>query len=118
MNSHLSQIFGTVSPPPGVNLYGGVEQGQGGLTLFISNLLKFIIVVAGLYALFNFVLAGYSFMSAGGDPKKIEAAWAKIWQTLIGLTFAAGGFIIAGIISRLIFGNIFYIFRLRVFGPA
>jgi hypothetical protein len=118
MQNKLSQIFGNVPPPPGVNLYKGVTEGQGGLTLFLSNLLKLIIVVAGLYALFNFVLAGYSFMSAGGDPKRIEAAWAKIWQTMIGLLFAAGGFVIAGIISKLIFGDAFYIFKLRVFGPG
>lgn len=114
----MPSIFGNVNAPPGVKLYGNVDEGVGGLTLFIGNILKTLIVVAGLFALFNIVLAGYAFMSAGDDPKKVAGAWAKIWQSLLGLLVAAGSFVIAAIISRILFGNFVDIFRLRVFGPS
>jgi hypothetical protein len=113
----MPDIFGNVNPPPGINIYGNVTDGAGGLTLFIGNILKTLIFAAGVYALFNVVLAGYAFMSAGDDPKKIAGAWAKIWQSLLGLLVAAGSFVIMGIISRLLFGNFFYIFGLKIFGP-
>jgi hypothetical protein len=64
-----------------------------------------LIVGGGIYALFNLVLAGYSFLGAGDDPKKVEAAWAKIWQTAIGLLFMAGAFVLAAIFGQLIFGD-------------
>lgn len=107
--------FGTVNPPPGVNQYQGGA--VGGFSLLIANLLKTAIVIAGLYAVVNFLLAGYSFMSAGGDPKRIQDSWAKIYQTIIGLLFTVGAFVIAAMVSRLLFGTFGYIFQLKVFGP-
>jgi hypothetical protein len=44
-------------------------------------------------------------MSAGDDPKKMEGAWAKIWQTAMGLVFMAGAFVLAAIFGTLIFGR-------------
>ena len=44
-------------------------------------------------------------MSAGDDPKKVAGAWAKIWQTALGLAFAAGAFVLAALFGQLIFGN-------------
>jgi len=107
--------LGTVNPPPGPNQF--LNGNVGGLSLLISNLLKTAIAIAGLYAVVNFLLAGYSFMSAGGDPKKIADSWAKIYQTIIGLLFTVGAFVIAAMVSKLLFGDYGYIFQLRVFGP-
>lgn len=115
MNTKLTQIFGNVQPPPGVNKYAAAG---GGLTQFISNIVKLLIVGAGIYALFNLVTAGYSFISAGGDPKKIAEAWAKIWQTLLGLLVAAGSIVLAAIFGRLIFGNANALLQITIFGPG
>jgi len=62
-----------------------------------------MIVIAGVYALFNLIFAGYAFMSAGDDAKKVAGAWAKIWQSLWGLAIAAGAFVLAAIFGQLIF---------------
>ncbi|HKC04994.1 MAG TPA: hypothetical protein VKC54_03920, partial [Patescibacteria group bacterium] len=78
MNGNL---FGSIKPPT-TALTGDAGTAIGKLIqLAISGL----IVGAGIYALFNFVLAGYDFMSAGDDAKKISGAWSKIWQTALGL---------------------------------
>ena len=107
--------FGTVNPPPGVNAFDGGN--LEGLPLFINVILRTLIMGAGLFALVNFVLAGYAFMSAGGDPQKIQGAWAKIWQTILGLIITAGAFVIATIIGLLIFGDWNAILQIRIFGP-
>ena len=44
-------------------------------------------------------------MSAGEDAKKVAGAWAKIWQSLLGLAIAAGSFVLAAIFGQLIFGQ-------------
>jgi hypothetical protein len=64
-----------------------------------------LIIGAGIYSVFNFILAGYGFLSAGDDPKKISGSWAKIWQTALGLAVAAGAFVLAAIFGQLLFGT-------------
>ena len=99
--NYLTQKFGTVTAPQ-TNFGDTPGLAVGKLIQFG---LRFLIVAAGVYALFNLVLAGYSFMSAGDDSKAVSAAWAKIYQTLIGLAFAAGAFVLAAIFGQLIFGD-------------
>jgi len=110
-----SNPWGTVVAPPGVSTYGSL--GSGGLGDFIANGIRLLIVIAGIYAVINFVLAGYGFMSAGGDPKKVADAWAKIWQTILGLVLVVGAYVIGSIISRILFGDAGAIFRIFIFGP-
>ncbi|QQS39081.1 hypothetical protein IPM62_00470 [Candidatus Woesebacteria bacterium] len=93
-------LIGPIEEPDQLQSLGGFG---GGFGVLINIGLNLLIVGAGIYALFNFIFAGYGFLSASGDPKKIQMAWAKIWQSILGLTLSAGGFIIAAIISRLIF---------------
>ncbi len=98
-----SNPFGTIIPPSSVAKY--TDNPAGGIGNLIQTVIWILIIGAGIYALFNFILAGYEFLSAGDDPKKIGGAWAKIWQTALGLAFAAGAFILAAIFGQLIFGN-------------
>ena len=94
--------FGSISKPEGLTLPDQPDAAFGSLIQFG---LRALIVGAGIYALFNLVLAGYSFMSAGDDSKKVSGAWAQITQTIIGLAFAAGAFVIAALVGQLIFGR-------------
>lgn len=96
-------IFGTIKPPEPLAKFGDVE--SGGLGNFLNVIFKTIVVVAGIYVLFNLLTAGYAFMGAGDDPKKVAAAWRKIWQSLLGLAFTAGAFVLAAIFGQLIFGD-------------
>jgi hypothetical protein len=84
----------------------------------IHNLLQTVIYVllagAGIYALINFILAGYAFMSAGDDPKKVAGAWAKIWQTALGLAVAAGAFVLAALFGQLIFKDWTFILNPKI----
>ena len=105
--------FGSVKLPSEItSKYGGnAAQNIGSL---LNTVLQIMIVGAGAYALINLVVAGYSFMSAGDDPKKVAGAWAKIWQTLLGLAFAAGAFVLAAIFGELIFGDPTFILNPRI----
>lgn len=105
-------IFGNVLPPTGVS--GDVS----GLPTFVNSIIKTLIAGAGLYALFNLVLAGYAFMSAGDDAKKVAGAWAKIWQTLLGLAIAAGSFVLAAIFGKIIFNDYNALLQFKVFVPT
>lgn len=98
-----SNPFGSITPPAALSQYGS-DPGQaiGGL---IQKVIQILIVGAGIYALINFILAGYDFLSAGDDAKKVAGAWAKIYQSVLGLSFAAGSFVLAALFGKLIFGD-------------
>lgn len=95
--------FGSIDPPDAISKYS-TNPGQG-IGNLIQTVIWILIIGAGVYALLNFVMAGYAFLSAGDDPKKVAGAWAKIWQTALGLAIAAGSFILAAIFGQLIFGD-------------
>lgn len=106
--------FGEIDAPVGVIEYGRDVSNFG---TFIANIIRLLIVAAGIFAVFNFVLAGYGFLSAGGDPKRVADAWTKIWQSILGLLFVAGAFVIGMIVSQILFGDPREIFRIRIYGP-
>lgn len=107
-----SNPFGQITAPAALSAYGSSAAGAiGGL---IERVLQLLIVGAGIYALFNFVLAGYDFLSAGEDVKKVAGAWAKIWQTALGLAFVAGSFVLAAIFGQLIFNDATFILHPRI----
>ena len=93
--------FGTITPP---NAISGGDPGRG-IGNLIQTVIQILIVVAGIYSLFNLIFAGYGFLSAGDDAKKIAGAWAKIWQTAVGLIVAAGSIVLARIFGKLIFND-------------
>ncbi len=93
--------FGTVQAPQTAL---GTDPGTA-IGKVIQMAIWVLIIGASLFALFNFILAGYSFLSAGDDPKKVAGAWATIWQSALGLAVAAGAFVLAAIFSKLIFGD-------------
>lgn len=107
--------FGQVAPPPGVNKFeGGTIRG---VSPFLTVIIQTLIVGAGIYALFNIILAGYAFLSAGGDAKQVAAAWAKIWQSILGIVVVAGSLVIAALIGILLFGNATAILWPQVYTP-
>lgn len=112
-NLLANSLFGTVAPP-----ITGYPTDPSGLTILVTNILRLAFLGAGIWAFFNFIVAGYSFMSASGDPKKITAAWEKIWQSIIGLVVIVGSFILAAVVGWLIFGDPLFILRPRIFGPG
>lgn len=96
--------IGCITPPsfitPGIDPVSGLPIG---LIAFFNSFLRLLFAIAGLYGFINLIIAGYGFMSAGGDPKNITKAWDRIWQSLLGLIIIVCSFLIAAIIGLLIF---------------
>jgi len=93
------------------------DKGQG-LVILGNSLLKFVIVMAGLFTFWNIIAAGYGFMSAGDDAKAVAKAWNKFTLSILGLTFVAGSFVLAAIFGYLIFGDAAAIISPTIYGPT
>lgn len=95
-------LFGTVDNPTSYTSTEG-----SGIFSLLSNVLSFITIIAGLFFVFQLVTAGFGYMTASGDTKKVQAAWSKIWQAGLGLFIVAAAYAIAGLVGRLTGINIF-----------
>ncbi|KKQ97991.1 MAG: hypothetical protein UT24_C0005G0009 [Candidatus Woesebacteria bacterium GW2011_GWB1_39_12] len=107
--------WGTVSPPQFLSRFNSGS--ISGLQILLNIILRTLIVGAGIFTVFNLIMAGYAYLSAGGDPKRIADATAKITQSIIGLVIAAGAFVIAGIVGQILFGDANAILQLQFFSP-
>ncbi len=112
-------FYGGVTPPAALQRFisSGGDKG-GGLIVLVNTLLKFAVAIAGLYALVNFILAGYQFFSAAGDAQKVSKAWAKIWQTLLGLVVIAAAFLLTALAGLILFGDPQAFLQLKVWSPG
>ncbi len=111
---YAETVVGRVQVPAPFNAYGGIEN----VGLFISNILRILFVIGGILALFSFVIAGFEYITAAGDAKKLASAWDRIWQSLLGLIILVGSFAIISFFGYLIFGDAGFIFNPQVFGPG
>lgn len=98
-----------------VTSYGNVNTG---LPAFISNVITIIFAAAGLFAFFNLMIAGFSYISAAGDEKKISAATNSINMSLIGLVIMVAAAAVTGIVSYLLFGSATAILSPNIKGPG
>jgi len=109
-------VIGTVTPPAIIDDgYGGY---QTGITAFISNIILLLTIVAGLWMLINFILAGLQFISSRGDEKAIASAWNKIYNSIIGMVIIVVAYLLVALLSYLLFGDPGFILNPKIFGPV
>jgi len=110
-------IFGPIEAPPHIEKHGGdIASGNFGLINFLSSFIKLFMVVAGLFAFINLILAGWQYISGGGDPEKISQATSKITYSVIGLLVVVGSFTLAGIFGFILFGDASAILSPKIYG--
>ncbi len=97
-----TDTFGPINPPDTVKIGVDFEKLPG---VLIQRGIQLFMLGAGIYALFNLIFAGYDFISAGDDAKKVAGAWSKITNTLLGLAVALGSIILLAIFSKLTTGE-------------
>lgn len=117
----IFDVVGKIIPPDpftgATGKYGSYES-KIGLISFFNNLIRLLIMLGGLWAFVNLILAGYGFLGAGEDPKRMGAAWQKIFVSMLGLLFILGSFVLAAIFGYLLFGDAGAILNPKIYGPG
>lgn len=68
----------------------------------ISNIVGILTVIAGIWFIFQFIIGGFGWLTAGGDKAKTEAARAKITSGIIGLAIVIAAIFIIDLIGTLL----------------
>ncbi len=101
-------VFGPIEAPQGVSQLND-DAGGIGLLLFISNMIKMLSIVAGIWVMFNFVIAGFTYITSAGDSGAYSKIGEKLSFSVTGLLLIVAAYTITGVISLLIFGDATYI---------
>lgn len=114
-NCNSSSIGGVRAPGAVRTLNRAAGAGSSGnsigIVLFISNLLRLFAVVAGIWAMFNMIMGGYTYITSMSDAGATEKVKQSMTMTVIGLSIIAGAYIIAALIGALMFGDPNFILR-------
>lgn len=118
----LFSIIGDIPQPSHLAGYGGVAPGigsggGGGLIGLASNLVRLLIVVGGLWAFINLLMAGLLYIIYGDNAQELAKVHSKIYMSLIGLIVMVSSFVIAGIVSWILYGNFTTILSPIITGP-
>lgn len=112
MNSLLSQVaykikanFGTALQPDAAVVPLAATASSDPFTqieVIISNVIGALTVVAGLFFVIYFIMAGVNWVTAGGDSGKIQKARDQMIQGAIGLVVIVMAYGLVGLISNLV----------------
>lgn len=97
--AYADDVIGTIVVPSGVPAQPAETGG------IISAIIRFIVVIGGLFTLWQFLTGGLAFITSSGDKGKLTEAQNKIQMSIVGLAIMAASFIIISIVSKLLFGD-------------
>ncbi|TAK04145.1 hypothetical protein EPO34_03295 [Patescibacteria group bacterium] len=80
----------------------GLTGGEGGLPALIGNLIKGVLGVLGIILVIYLVWAGFKWMTAAGDSKKVDEAKAMIQNAVIGIVIVVAAYAIASFVIKLL----------------
>ncbi|MFH1602187.1 MAG: hypothetical protein ABIB61_04505 [Candidatus Shapirobacteria bacterium] len=70
----------------------------------LSGVIGFITLAAVVYFVIRIVLAGFGWMTAGGDAQKVQAAQQTLWQSVLGITIIFLAMAFVGLLGYLLGG--------------
>lgn len=69
------------------------------IPVVFSNVVSALLMFVGIFALGIFIMGGFKFMNAAGDPKKLEGARNNLIYGILGIIIVLISFLIINIIS-------------------
>lgn len=107
---------GKIKPTQGIERFDQASGGIG-LMLFISTIIKFATIIGGVWVLFNFILAGFTYVTSSGDAGAHSKVNDRITMSVIGLILLVATYTIIAIIGFVFFGDAGFILNPQISGP-
>jgi len=78
---------------------------QEALGAVITNIVQFLLLIVGIIAFVMFVVAGFQYLTAGGNEETVEKARTTMINTIIGIVVIAIAYIIVRFIGDKLSGQ-------------
>lgn len=99
----MSKIYAQSLTLPGdVTLSGPAGFSLTSLTDVVSKAVVIIIAFAGIGLLLMIISAGFSMLTGGGDPKKMEAGKQRLTNGLLGFFIVIGAYWITQLVGTIL----------------
>ncbi len=72
------------------------------LNQVISGVIGFMTTVAGLWFIFQFMTAGYQWISSSGDKNKLQTAQNKMTYSIIGLVIVVSAWVVIALLGKIL----------------
>jgi hypothetical protein len=103
-----SQVVGKITAPQGIVRINSLVGGNAtdiGIIIFASRLLRLATIVAGIWVMFNFIFAGFIYVSSNGDAATHGKVSEKLTYSVIGILIIVIAYTLAAVLSLLFFGD-------------
>jgi len=99
------EIVGEIEVPKGVDIINTDAGGNIGIVLFLSNAIKFFIILGGIWALVNIVLAGFQYITGGGKTEVAGKVRDRFTMSFIGILLMILAYSVAAILGLVFYGS-------------
>jgi len=112
-----SAVIGGIDPPQGIaefNAKSANSGGEIGALVFVSSIIRFFFLIAGLIVLANFIISAYDYITNAGDFKIHMQAKDRLTFSLEGVVIMVAAFILVSLIGAVIFGDPGFILKQNI----
>jgi hypothetical protein len=97
----IGQIGGEGLGPFGkIGAMAGSTASLTGIVNGISSIIGLLTVIASIWFLFQILFAGYQWISAGGEPKKLQEARDRIVHAFIGMVIVVAAWSMLALVGQ------------------
>ncbi len=111
-----SALIGGVEPPKGVAEYNQASGGSIGILLFASRIILILNIGAGLFVMYNFLIAGLTYVTSAGDTGAHQKVRDKLIFSFVGIAVIISAYTAAGLIGLVFFGDAAFILNPQLQG--
>ncbi len=111
---NLDATIGKIGTPPGVTeqiANSGVDPDEVAILFFLSSLIKFANVIAGIWVAFNVVFAAFDYLGGQGSAEAHKKVRERITMSVVGLLLLVVAYVATAMISLLLFGDASYVLQ-------
>lgn len=111
---NLDSTIGKIGTPPGVTeqiANSGVDPDEVAILFFLSSLIKFANVIAGIWVAFNVVFAAFDYLGGQGSAEAHKKVRERITMSVVGLLLLVVAYVATAMISLLLFGDASYVLQ-------